>query len=90
MTNGTREPSDNTVRERLAIRNNNAPISIKLRKTGNDEAVSRSNREAQRFDRLKQNESGKSSRREPPPIEIGPKRLKVKGPSNLGLESRLH
>lgn len=53
------------------------PISIKFKKLANEDASR--HREHPR----------KDSRREVPPIEIGTKRLKVKGPSFLGSESRL-
>lgn len=76
----------NASRDRLSFRNT-VPISIKFKKTGSDEALSRNRERHNRLDRF-QNESGRSTR-EPPPIEIGPKRIKVKGPSILGLESRL-
>lgn len=75
----------NASRDRLSFRNT-VPISIKFKKTGSDEALSRNRERHNRLDRF-QNESGRSSTREPPPIEIGPKRIKVKGPSILGLES---
>lgn len=49
------------------------PISIKFKKTANDgEPVHREQRH--------QHELGRTMR-EPPPLEIGPKRLKVRGPS---------
>ncbi|CAL2258631.1 unnamed protein product [Prunus armeniaca] len=66
-------------------RGSTIPISIKFKKLANEESVSRQ-REHHRKDRYHQLESGKR-RRGPPPIEIGPKRLKVKGPSFLGSES---
>lgn len=78
---------NNASRDRLSFRNT-VPISIKLKKTGSDEALSRNRERHNRLDRF-QNESGRSTREPTPPIEIGPKRLKVKGPSILGLESRL-
>lgn len=64
-------------------RGSSIPISIKYKKSANEEATSRQ-REHQRMDRF-QLELGKTLR-EPPPIEIGPKRLKVRGPSYLGTE----
>ncbi|XP_040989654.1 lysine-specific demethylase JMJ706-like [Juglans microcarpa x Juglans regia] len=64
-------------------RGSSIPISIKYKKLANEEATSRQ-REHQRMDRF-QLELGKTLR-EPPPIEIGPKRLKVRGPSYLGTE----
>ncbi|XP_022717426.1 lysine-specific demethylase JMJ706-like [Durio zibethinus] len=60
------------------------PISIKYKKLANDEAMSRQ-QEHQGNDRF-QHELGKSMR-EPPPIEIEPKRLKIRGPTYS--ESRL-
>lgn len=66
-------------------RGSTVPISIKFKKLANEESVSRQ-REHHRKDRYHQLESGKR-RRGPPPIEIGPKHLKVKGPSFLGSES---
>lgn len=76
----------NALRDRLSFRNT-VPISIKFKKTVSDEALNmnRNREHYHRFDRF-QNESGRSAR-EPPSLEIGPKRLKVKGPSILGLES---
>lgn len=62
------------------------PVSIKFKRLTNEEAIYRQ-REHQRVDRLHL-QLGKSMR-EPPPIEIGPKRLKVRGPSFLGADSRL-
>lgn len=66
-------------------RGSTIPISIKIKKLAN-EGTNRQ-REQPKKDRI-QFELGKTSR-EPPPIEIGPKRLKVRGPSFLGSESRL-
>lgn len=63
-------------------RGNSIPISIRYKKYGNEE-VSRQ-RDHHRKDRLQQ------VIRERAPIEIGPKRLKVRGPSFLSLESRLN
>ncbi|KAH8521536.1 hypothetical protein H0E87_002539, partial [Populus deltoides] len=56
------------------------PISIKFKKLINEEAMSRQ-REQHRRDRFR-DELGKTMRK-PPPIEIGPKRLKVRSPSFL-------
>ncbi|KAL4281159.1 hypothetical protein GQ457_03G020910 [Hibiscus cannabinus] len=64
-------------------RRGHLPISIKYRKLGNDEALV----EQHQNDRLRQ-EVGKC-RREAPPLEMGPKRIKVRGPTYVGLERRL-
>ncbi|KAB1222263.1 Lysine-specific demethylase 5B [Morella rubra] len=77
-----REAPDSPLRDRFA-RGSNVPISIKYKKLANEEATCRQ-RERQRKDSF-QLELGKPTR-EPPPIEIGPKRLKVRGPSYLGTE----
>lgn len=77
-----KEAPDSALRGRFA-RGSNMPISIKYKKMANEEATSRQ-QEHHRKDRL-QLELGKTTR-EPPPIEIGPKRLKVRGPSYLGTE----
>ncbi|KAK7252509.1 hypothetical protein RIF29_36496 [Crotalaria pallida] len=61
---------------------NSIPISMKHKKLGNEE-ISRQ-RDHLRKERLQQ------TFRELPSMEIGPKRLKVRGPSFLGLESRLN
>lgn len=62
------------------------PISIKIKKVAN-EGTNRQREQLKKDSRI-QFELGKSTR-EAPPIEIGPKRLKVRGPSFLGSESRL-
>ncbi|XP_022756969.1 lysine-specific demethylase JMJ706-like [Durio zibethinus] len=62
------------------------PISIKYKKLGNEHLMS-GQREHHRNDRF-QHELGKS-KREPSPIEIGPKRFKVRGLTYVGSESRL-
>lgn len=74
---------DNEVssRDRFA-KGNGIPISIRYKKLGNEEISMQ--RDHHRRERLQQ------TFREPPSIEIGPKRLKVRGPSFLGLESRLN
>lgn len=61
-------------------RGNSSPFPVRYKKFGNEE-VSRQ-RDHQRKERLQQ------TMRERPPIEIGPKRLKVRGPSFFNLESR--
>ncbi|KAK9275026.1 hypothetical protein L1049_022284 [Liquidambar formosana] len=81
----SKEALDNASRDRSA-RLTSVPISIKFKKTANEDAMSKQ-REHYRKD-LFQHDLGKTIR-EPPPIEIGPKRLKVRGPSYLGSESRL-
>lgn len=72
--------------DRYARGSSGIPISIKFKKLVHEDSRQQE-REHPRKDRL-QLELGKSTR-EAPPIEIGPKRLKVKGPSFLGSESRL-
>jgi len=72
-------------KDRVA-RGSTIPFSIKFKKLTSKEEMGRQ-REHHRLDRF-QHELGKTTR-EPPPIEIGPKRLKVRGPSSLGSESRL-
>ncbi|GMJ16047.1 JUMONJI 13 [Hibiscus trionum] len=69
-------------------RRGHLPISIKYRKLGNDEAMVR-HEEQHQNDRFK-HEVGKCAR-EPPPLEMGPKRIKVRGPGPLyvGSERRL-
>ncbi|KAF9689624.1 hypothetical protein SADUNF_Sadunf01G0111700 [Salix dunnii] len=62
------------------------PITIKFKKLISEEAMGRQ-REQHRLDPF-QHEFGKTTRK-PTPIEIGPKRLKVRGPSFLGSESRI-
>ncbi|KAI3469175.1 hypothetical protein Pfo_025838 [Paulownia fortunei] len=69
-------------RDKLA-RGSGIPISIKFKKMANDEVLS--NHGELHRDHRQQHELGKTMR-EPPPIEIGPKRLKVRGPSVLGYE----
>lgn len=61
---------------------NGIPISIRCKKSANEELITQ--RDHHRRERLQQ------TFRELPSIEIGPKRLKVRGPSFLGLESRLN
>ncbi|XP_050375731.1 lysine-specific demethylase JMJ13 isoform X2 [Argentina anserina] len=68
-------------------RGSTIPFSIKFRKLTNEDSVRRQ-RDHHRTD-IRQLELG-SSHREPPPIEIGPKRFKVKGPSFLASENRLN
>ncbi|XP_075641806.1 lysine-specific demethylase JMJ13 isoform X1 [Castanea sativa] len=78
----SKEAPDSALRDRFA-RGSSVPISIKCKKMATEEAISR--QQEHRRDRF-QLELGKSMR-EPPPIEIGPKRLKVRGPSSyLGTE----
>ncbi|KHN38951.1 Lysine-specific demethylase REF6 [Glycine soja] len=71
--------ADISSRDRFA-RSNGIPISIRYKKLGNEE-ISMQGDHHQR-DRLQQ------TFREPPSMELEPKRLKVRGPSFLGLESR--
>lgn len=58
------------------VKGRGIPISIKFKKTENEGL-------------RKQNEVGKTMREATPQIEIGAKRLKVRGPSVLGYEGRL-
>lgn len=62
------------------------PVSIKVKRTPSD-GPSIKHTEHLTSGRFQQ-DIGKITR-EPPPVEIGPKRLKVKGPSFLGSERRL-
>lgn len=68
------------------LKGRSGPISIKFKKAGTE--GSSKDREFQR-DQRHQNEVGKTPREPPRQIEIGAKRLKVKGPSVLGYEGRL-
>lgn len=79
-----KESPENTLKDRYG--RSNLPISIKYKKLGNEEAMIRQ-REHHRNDRLK-HEVGKYTR-EPPPLENGPKRIKVRGPTYVGSESSL-
>lgn len=68
------------------VKRSMVPLSIKVKRTPSD-GPSMKHREHPTSGRFQQ-DKGKMSR-EGHPIEIGPKRLKVKGPSFLGSESRL-
>ncbi|XP_027913571.1 lysine-specific demethylase JMJ706 isoform X1 [Vigna unguiculata] len=72
-------------RDRFA-RGNGIPISIRYKKFGNEEINMQRDHHQHRKDRFLQQQTF----REPPSVEIEPKRLKVRGPSFLGLESRLN
>ena len=85
-SNNFKEVADNGLRDRLANRNTGT-LSIKIKKVGNDEMMSK-NGEHQRSDRC-QHDLGRTVREPQPPLEMGPKRLKVKGPSFIGLDNRL-
>lgn len=80
------ESPESASKEDRFARGSVIPISIKFKKLVSDEAMRRE-RENQRLDKF-QHELGKTMR-ESLPIEIGPKRLKIRGPSFLGSESRL-
>lgn len=82
-TSNYKETSESAARDKFA-RVSTVPISIKFKKLTDEEATSKQ-RENHRNDRF-QHDFGKAMR-EPPPIEIGPKRLKVRGPSFLGSDS---
>ncbi|KAB2000435.1 hypothetical protein ES319_D12G231600v1 [Gossypium barbadense] len=79
---------ENAVKDRLGRGTLPIPISIKYKKMGSEAGMSSGQREHHRNDRFQQ-ELGKSKRDSP--SEMGPKRLKVRGPSpiHLGSESRL-
>jgi len=62
-------------------RGNGTPISARYKKSGNEEVSMHMQQDHHRRERLQQ------TYREAPSIEIGPKRLKVRGPSFLGIES---
>ncbi|KAJ6701387.1 TRANSCRIPTION FACTOR JUMONJI (JMJ) FAMILY PROTEIN / ZINC FINGER (C5HC2 TYPE) FAMILY PROTEIN [Salix koriyanagi] len=80
-----KEAPESASKDRFA-RGSIIPITIKFKKLINEEAMSRQ-REQHRLDPF-QHALGKTTRK-PAPIEIGPKRLKVRGPSFLGSGSRL-
>lgn len=82
----TKEAYDSTSRDRY-LKGVPIPISIKSKKVAHEEAVS-SHNGIQKDDRFPP-EIVKPTR-QPPTSEMGPKRLKIKGPSFWGLESRLH
>lgn len=70
-----------------SARGSTIPISIKFKKLASDHDVNRQREQQPRKERLHLEPS--KSTREPPPMEIGLKRLKVRGPSFIGSESRL-
>ncbi|KAL3499985.1 hypothetical protein ACH5RR_039078 [Cinchona calisaya] len=80
----SKEVTDNGLRDRFANRNTGL-ISIRIKKVGNDEMISK-NREYKRSDGYRH---GLVKTMREPPLEIGTKRLKVKGPSFIKLDSRL-
>ncbi|MBA0621489.1 hypothetical protein Godav_007104 [Gossypium davidsonii] len=84
----SKEALENAVKDRLGRGTLPIPISIKYKKMGSEAGMSSGQREHHRNDRFQQ-ELGKSKRDSP--SEMGPKRLKVRGPSpiHLGSESRL-
>ncbi|XP_058777485.1 lysine-specific demethylase JMJ13-like [Vicia villosa] len=65
-------------------RGNDTPIPVRYKKSGNEEVSMNMQQNHHRRERFQQ------TYREAPSIEIGSKRLKVRGPSFLGLESRLN
>ncbi|KAJ8773899.1 hypothetical protein K2173_009330 [Erythroxylum novogranatense] len=71
-----KEAADSTFRDRFPKGSTN-PISIKIKRLTDEGKLNR--QREQRTDNF-HHELGRTVR-EPPPIEIGPKRLKVKGPS---------
>lgn len=78
---------DRFARGNTISRGSTVPLSIKFKKLTNEDSVRRQ-QDHHRTD-MRQLELGKS-RREPPPIEIGPKRFKVKSPSFLASENRFN
>lgn len=73
--------SESSTRDRY-LKGNGIPISIRYKKLGNEELSKQ--RDHHKKDWLQQTVE------EPSPVEIGPKCLKVRGHSFLGLESRLN
>lgn len=84
----SKEALENAVKDRLGRGTLPIPISIKYKKMGSEAGMSSRRRDHHRNDRFQQ-ELGKSKRDSP--SEIGPKCLKVRGPSPiyLGSESRV-
>lgn len=82
-TSNYKETSENAARDKLSSVST-IPICIKFKKVTDEEATSKEqdNHGNDRF----QHGLGKALI-ESPPIEIGPKRLKVRGPSFLGSDS---
>ncbi|KAL8107642.1 lysine-specific demethylase JMJ13-like isoform X1 [Apium graveolens] len=80
----TKEAYDSTFRDRYP---KGVPISFKSKKLAHEEAVS-SHSGTLKYDGFPP-EIAKPTR-ELPSVEMGPKRLKIKGPSFWGLENRLH
>ncbi|XP_050232630.1 lysine-specific demethylase JMJ13 [Mercurialis annua] len=85
-TSNYKEVMASASRDRFS-RASSIPISIKIKKSFNDDKKTRQ-QEQHRVGKF-QHERGKTTREQPPRIEIGPKRLKVRGPSFVGSESRL-
>lgn len=81
ITTHSKETPDSTLRDRFA-KGTTLPISIKNKKVAHEEAVSK-HREHQKDDRIR-HELVKGNW-EPSPIEIAPKRLKIRGPSFFGV-----
>lgn len=80
----TKEAYDSVFRDRYP---KGVPISIKSKKVAHEEAVS-SHSGTLKYDGFPPEIA--KPRSELPSRGVGPKRLKIKGPSFLGLESRLH
>lgn len=74
-------------KEDKSNRGGTVPISVKFKKGANEEASSKQN-EHKRDEKFGY-ELGKTVG-EPPPIEIGPKKPKVKVPQHLSLEEELN
>lgn len=80
-TSNYKETSESGSKDRFSRVGSTIPISIKFKKLADEEAVSRQ-RENYRSERFR-HEFGEAMR-EPHPTEMGPKRLKVRGPSYIG------
>ncbi|KAK2662666.1 hypothetical protein Ddye_001240 [Dipteronia dyeriana] len=85
-SNYKEEASDRAMVEQRFVRVSTVPISIKYKKLSDEEALGRQ-RDNRRNDKFR-HELGKGMK-EAPPLEIGPRRLKLRGPSSfLGADSR--
>lgn len=81
----SKEIPDNVLRARSGVVTTSVPISIKYKKLVSEDAMSKETEHRKnRFQHAMVRHT-----REPPPLEIGPKRLKVRGPVFLGSESRM-
>ncbi|XP_052210475.1 lysine-specific demethylase JMJ13 isoform X2 [Diospyros lotus] len=83
-----KETSDGALRDRQG-RGTCIPISIKLKRNVEEGASKFREHNRDKDDRSEYELGGRTVRERAPPFEIGPKRLKVKGPSVNGSDSRL-